>query len=368
MTYLEIFHHLHEHPELSFEEFETTQFIKDILEKEEIEILNLPLKTGLVAKIKGGQDGKTTALRVDIDALPIEENTSLPYKSKVFGKMHACGHDIHTTIGIETARILNQRKNEIRGEVLIIFQPSEENGKGALEILKTGVFENIAAIFSLHSSPVLEVGEIGIKEKAITSAVDLFKIRVKGRGCHGAQPQDGIDPIVAAAGIVLSLQTIVSRNINPFNPAVLSVTHIEGGSNWNVIPDEVLLEGTFRTTDKESRKLIGQRLKKIAESTAEGYGVQADVELIEGPPSTNNDDSLADLCRKTCEDLGLKPVYTETSTVGEDFAYYQEKCKGIMVWLGVGKTFPLHNPKFEANPKAIEIGATLFSTLLLEQN
>ncbi|MBQ8013787.1 MAG: amidohydrolase [Treponema sp.] len=365
MTCTEIFEHLHQNPELSLEEFETTAFIKKILTEEGIEILDLPLKTGLVACIKGTKPGKKIAFRADIDALPLEEKTNLPYKSKNPGKMHACGHDIHISVGLETARLLNQKKSELSGQVLFVFQPSEENGKGALEILKTGVLDGIDAIFSLHSSPLLEVGQVGIKEGAITAAVDLFKIIIKGKGSHGAEPQKGRDPIAASAAVISSLQTIVSRNVNPNDQALVSVTHIQGGSNWNIIPEEVLLEGTIRTTNPEIRAFVSRRLTEIARNTAAAFEEEASVEIENAPPCTNNDKELADFAWKTAESLGLKPVRPEITMVGEDFAFYQEKFRGIMVWLGVGKTKPLHNPEFTANPKSIELGAKYFSEMLI---
>ena len=368
MTYTEIFEHLHQNPELSFEEFETTAFIKKILIQEGIEILDLPLKTGLVAHIKGSKPGKKIAFRADIDALPLEEKTNLPYKSKNPGKMHACGHDIHISVGLETAKILNQKKAELCGEVLFVFQPSEENGKGALEVLKTHVLDGIDAIFSLHSSPLLEVGQVGIKEGAITAAVDLFKIKIHGTGSHGAEPHTGRDPIAASAAVISSLQTIVSRNVNPNDQALVSVTHIEGGSNWNIIPEEVLLEGTIRTTNPATRTFVSKRLQEIAQNTALAYEEEAMVEIENAPPCTNNDKELAQYAWKTAESLGLKPVRPEIIMVGEDFAFYQEKFKGIMVWLGVGKTKPLHNPEFAANPKAIETGALYFSEIIYNYN
>ena len=371
MTYTEIFEHLHQNPELSLEEFETTAFIKKILTEEGIEILDLPLKTGLVARIKGtapqkgNKPGAKIAFRVDIDALPIEEKTNLPYKSKNPGKMHACGHDIHMTVGIETAKILNQKKAALCGEVLFVFQPSEENGKGALEVLKTHVLDGIDAIFALHSSPLLEVGQVGIKEGAITAAVDLFKIKIHGRGSHGAEPHKGRDPIVASAALINSIQTIVSRNVSPTDQALVSVTHIQGGSNWNIIPEEVLLEGTIRTTKPETRSFVSKRLTEIAENTAKAYEEEAEIEIENAPSCTNNDKALAEYAWETAEVLGLKPVRPEITMISEDFAYYQEKFRGIMVWLGIGKTKPLHNPEFSANPKAIEVGARYFSEIIL---
>jgi len=365
MNCIEIFEHLHQNPELQFEEFETTAFIKKILTEAGIEILDLPLKTGLVARITGVKPGKKIAFRADIDALPLEEKTNLPYKSKNPGKMHACGHDIHISVGLETARLLNQKKSELCGQVLFVFQPSEENGKGALEVLKTGILDGIEAIFSLHSSPLLEVGQLGIKEGAITAAVDLFKITVKGKGSHGAEPQNGRDPIAASAAVISALQTIVSRNLNPTDQALVSVTHIQGGSNWNIIPEEVLLEGTIRTTNPETRAFVSRRLTEIARNTAAAFEEEASVEIENAPPCTNNDKELAAYAWKTAESLGLKPVRPEITMVGEDFAFYQEKFRGIMVWLGVGKTKPLHNPGFTANPKSIELGAKYFSEMLI---
>ena len=364
MTYTEIFEHLHSYPELQFEEVETTAFIKKVLVEEGIEILDLPLKTGLVARIKGDKPGRKIAFRADIDALPLEEKTNLPYKSKNPGVMHACGHDIHITVGIETAKRLNKIRDGLSGEILFVFQPSEENGKGALEILKTGVLDGIDAIFSLHSSPLLEVGELGIKEGAITAAVDLFKIRMKGAGCHGAEPQNGRDPIVASAALINSIQTIVSRNLNPVSPGLVSITHIEGGSNWNIIPEEVILQGTIRTVEKSERSFVSQRIREIAEYTAKAYGESAEVEIENAPPCTDNDKELSEYAWKIAEKLGLKAFRPQITMVGEDFAYYQEKFKGIMVWLGVGKTKSLHNPEFSANPKAIEVGTQYFAELL----
>ncbi len=364
MTCIEIFEHLHQHPELSLEEFETTAFIRKIISQEGIEILDLPLKTGLIARITGSKPGKKIAFRADIDALPLEEKTNLPYKSINPGKMHACGHDIHIAVGLETARLLNQKKSELSGEVLFVFQPSEENGKGALEVLKSGVLNGIDAILSLHSSPLLDLGQLGIREGAITAAVDLFKINIRGKGSHGAEPQNGRDPIAASAAVISALQTIVSRNVAPNDQALVSVTRIQGGSNWNIIPEEVLLEGTIRTTSPQTRSFVSHRLTEIACSTAAAFEEEALVQIEKAPPCTNNDKNLAELAWKTALSCGLEPVRPQASMIGEDFAYYQEKFPGLMVWLGVGKTKPLHNPEFRADPKAIEVGARYILQLI----
>ncbi|MBQ6781386.1 MAG: amidohydrolase [Treponema sp.] len=364
---IEIFKHLHENPELSFQEFKTTDYIKEVLSAEEIEILPLPLKTGLVARVRGEKAGKKIAFRADIDALPIEEKNALPYRSKHTGIMHACGHDIHTTVAIETARILQHNRNKLRGEVLFVFQPAEEAGNGAFEILNTHVLEGTDAIFSLHTSPVLEVGEIGIKEGAITAAVDILSIKITGRGAHGAQPQDGRDPIVASAAIITALQSIVARNISPFRQAVVSITRITGGSSWNIIPSDVLLEGTVRTTDNALRDFIAKRIHHIVEQTACAYDETAQVSITKGPPATNNDKTLADYAWQMAQKLNFKPVRPEVTMVGEDFAHYQSMYKGIMVWLGVGKTHALHSPEFQADPEAIAVGTQYFSELLMNK-
>ena len=363
----EIFKYLHSHPELSYREENTTAYIKDIMLKEGIKVLDMPFKTGLVVEINGDSvrdSSITVAMRADIDALPVEEQTGLTYMSQNKGVMHACGHDIHTSVAIETARLLNHNRERLAGNVRILFQPAEESGFGVKEVLEADALGDAKAVFSLHSSPLLLAGELGIKAGAITSSVDIFRIKINGMGTHAAMPQNGIDPIVAASAIVTSIQSIVSRSISPYDKAVVSVTHIEGGKSWNVIPDTVFLEGTVRTMGNEVRDKVVKRMYEVVESTAAAYGVKADIEWRQGPPATNNDPGLAEYAWDEAMKSGLKPVDGYETMVGEDFAFIQEKYRGLMIWVGTGKGAHLHNPEFKADYGVIRPTAEYFTALI----
>ena len=314
----EWFEWFHRHPELSYEEYETTDKIREVLTEAGVEILPCALETGLVAIVRGAKEGPVQALRCDIDALPIREETNLPYASEYEGKMHACGHDFHITAGIGCAVLLNERKDELAGTVKIIFQPGEESSLGALKVLETDVMEDVERIWGLHADPTNEAGTLGIREGYVTAAVDRFVITVKGVGCHGAHPDDGVDPIPAAAGIIQALQTIVTRNINAFHPALISVTRLTAGNTWNVIPEEAVLEGTVRTMSLEDRILFERRLREIAKGTAAAYGASAEAEWIAGPPATYNDGSMAEESIQKPRKLGLTVVPEETSMRADD--------------------------------------------------
>ena len=266
---IEIFEKLHKNPELSYKEYETSKTLKGILKEYGIEILNLNLDSGLVAVIRGEHPGPVIAIRSDIDALPIQENTGLPYQSLVSGIMHACGHDFHMTSVLGAARLLNERRNEIHGTIKIIFQPAEEAPGGAQLIIDTGVLEDVKVYFGIHATPSLPVGTVGIGEGAVMAAVDKFSITVKGRGSHAAHPNEGIDPIVVSSAIVMAVQSIVSRNMDPFSQGVVSITHLEAGNTWNVIPEQAYMEGTVRTMKPEDRVLFQNRLKALAINVAE---------------------------------------------------------------------------------------------------
>ena len=246
------FEELHMHPELSYEEYETTERIKRELAAAGIEILQIPLKTGVTAIVRGAKPGKTYGLRCDIDALPIAEETDLPYKSKTPGKMHACGHDFHTAAVFGAALLLQERKEELQGTVKILFQPAEESSHGAETVLETGVFSDVTAIFGLHTAAYLPVGTLGIRAGSVMAAVDRFELNITGTGCHGGHPDEGVDTILVAASVIQAFQSIVGRNLNPFHTGVVSVTRINGGNTWNVIPDKVELEGTVRSMEKDA--------------------------------------------------------------------------------------------------------------------
>ena len=239
---IEWFEWFHKNPELSYEEYNTTAKIREILTQAGLEILPFELETGLVAVIRGKGPGLVSALRCEIDALPIVEETELSYASCHEGKMHACGHDFHITAGLGCALLLNERKEELAGTVKIIFQPAEESSLGALKILETPVMEDVEEIWGIHADPTNEAGVLGIREGSVSAAVDRFVVTVKGNSCHGAHPDDGVDPIPVAAAIVQAFQTIVTRNINAFHPGLISVTRMEAGNTWNVIPESAQLE------------------------------------------------------------------------------------------------------------------------------
>lgn len=361
----EAFCWFHENPELAYEEVRTTEKIREILTAHGIEILPYNLKTGLVAVIRGEKDGAAQALRCDIDALPIVEETELPYRSKEAGKMHACGHDMHITAGIGCAVLLQENRDRLRGTVRIIFQPAEETSLGALKILETDVMDDVERIWGFHADPTNEAGTVAIQEGYVTAAVDRFVITVKGMGCHGAHPDNGIDPIPVAAAIIQALQSIVSRNVNAFHPSLLSVTRVSAGATWNVIPAEAVMEGTVRTMEREDRVLYEKRLQEIAERTAQAYGAEAEVEWIAGPPAVYNDKEMADLCAKLAEEMGLPVAVEESSLGGDDFAFYEEKIPGCYVKLGTGIGYPIHHPAFKVEPEMLLPAAEFLSGLLL---
>ncbi len=359
------FEWFHKNPELSYEEFYTTAKIREILTEAGVEILPCPLETGLAAVVRGEHPGPVQALRCDIDALPIEEETELPYRSMKKGKMHACGHDFHTVCGIGCAILLKERKAELAGEVRIIFQPAEESSLGALKVLEAGAAEDVDRIWGIHADPTNEAGALGIREGYVTAAVDRFLINVMGKGCHGAHPDDGTDPIPAAAAMVQALQTIVTRNINAFHPALISVTKMEAGNTWNVIPETALLEGTVRTMDREDRVLFRRRMEDISECTAEAYGCRAKVDWIPGPPAVYNNRRMAEEGIRIAEKCGRPVVLEEYSLGGDDFAFYEEKIPGCYLKIGTGKGPLIHQPGFQVDERVIWPSVNYLSELLL---
>ena len=360
------FEELHMHPELSYEEYETTERIKRELAAAGIEILQIPLKTGVAAIVRGAKPGKTYGLRCDIDALPIAEETDLPYKSKTPGKMHACGHDFHTAAVFGAALLLQERKEELQGNVKILFQPAEESSHGAETVLETGVFSDVTAIFGLHTAAYLPVGTLGIREGSVMAAVDRFELNITGTGCHGGHPDEGVDTILVAASVIQAFQSIVGRNLNPFHTGVVSVTRINGGNTWNVIPDKVELEGTVRSMEKDDRIFIERRMCEIAEHTAAAYGANAELLWYPGPPATVNEKAWSAFAQKVAEESGFEVVPQRNSTGGEDFAFYLEKIPGCFINVGTGVGYPNHHPKFYADEAALTPAAEYLEKLLVE--
>jgi N-acetylcysteine deacetylase len=345
--------HLHQYPELSLEEFETTKSIQKWLEEAGIGIRKTGLKTGVFADIKGDKPGPTVAIRADIDALPIEEQTGLPYASKVKGVMHACGHDFHTAAAIGAAYLLKEVQSQLSGTVRLIFQPAEESGGGAVHVIKDGQLDGVEAVIGLHNKPDLPVGTIGIKEGPLMAAVDRFHIVLHGKGSHAAIPQSGKDPIAASAQLITALQTIVSRNVSPLQNAVVSVTKITGGSTWNVLPSDVTLEGTIRTFDSAIREEVKEKFYLIVNHISAAFSQEATIGWFPGPPSLHNHPAVTEIARRSAEHQSLHVINPEPSMGGEDFAYYLQHIPGFFAFFGTSGNEDWHHPAFTVDETAI---------------
>lgn len=326
----EIRHYLHQHPEILENEFETTAFIKKHLKDLGIEPLDYPLKTGVIAEIGSGQP--IIALRADIDALPIVEKTGLAYASEN-GAMHACGHDFHQTSLLGAAQILKEREAEIKGTVRLIFQPAEENFQGAYQVIEAGGIEGVSAIIGYHNNPHLKPGQIGLRSGAIMAGVEQFEVTVAGISAHAARPDLGVDTVLAITTMIHNLQQIVSRTVSPFDSAVLSVTHIDVGTTWNVLPAKGFFEGTIRTFDPKIRLAVINKFTKIVETTAEQFGAQVSIQWGNSPKVTYNDATLTPLIFENSKTFA-QVIETLPSTGGEDFAAYQEKIPGVFAFVG----------------------------------
>lgn len=368
-------HQLHANPELSYEEYETSAFIQQQLNAWKIPF-EVKATTGVVGLIKGrNPDSAIVALRADMDALPIQEENDVPYKSKKPGVMHACGHDVHTTCLLGAAKILNELKDEWEGTVKLIFQPGEEkNPGGASLLIAEGVLDNPAPqkIFALHVHPGLEVGKFSFRGGMVMASADEIYITIRSKGGHAAAPQFTADTILIGSQIVTGLQQIVSRNNNPFNPSVLSITSFQGGNTTNVIPSEVKLMGTFRAMNEEWRFRAHELIKKQVVEMAEAMGAVAEIRIDVGYPFVLNDEALTAAARKQAEIYaGVANVEeTELRMGAEDFAYYSHKIPGCFFRLGAGNkakhiTSGVHTPTFNIDEKAIENGMGMMAWLAI---
>lgn len=370
-SYRSVRHHLHANPELSYKEFNTSKFIQDHLQS-----LGIPFKvmaeTGVVALIEGKKSNRVIALRADIDALPIQEANNVAYASKVPGVMHACGHDVHTTILLGAARILNETKAHWEGTVKLIFQPGEEKNPGGASILiKEGVLENPAptAIIGLHVHPILETGKLSFKSgKAMASADEIY-ITVKGKGGHAATPHLTADTVLAASELVVALQKVVSRDKDPLSPSVLSICAINGGFTTNVIPSEVKLMGTFRAMDETWRFNAHKRMQEVADGIATSSGAEIDFKIDVGYPTVYNDPVITEKARSiAASTMGISNIEEGELRMGaEDFGYYSQKIAGCFFRLGTGNkqkniTSGVHTPTFDIDEDAIEIGMRMMAT------
>lgn len=361
---IEIRRHIHSHPELSGQEYQTAAFVAGVLSSSGIPVREGVGKTGVVGEVQGtGSDRRLLAIRTDMDALPIYERTALEYASKASGIMHACGHDVHTTVGLGTAMVLSQLA-ELPGNVRFLFQPAEETAQGASWMVHDGVMENVSAILSVHVFPSIPAGKVGIRYGALTAAADELEIIIIGESGHGARPHEAVDAIWIAAQVITTLQQAISRTQNPLRPVVLSIGQIVGGRAPNVIADKVKLLGTLRSLHPESRAELPTWIDKIIANICHTYGARYEFNYRPGVPGVTNDLALSQLLQTAAEEAwgsDRVQVLTEPSLGAEDFSLYLEHAPGSMFRLGVGYkdrlvNYPLHHPQFEVDESAIITG------------
>jgi amidohydrolase len=369
--------HIHANPELSFKEFETSAFIKKHLEEWGIPYTEMA-NTGVVGLIEGGiPSDKIVALRADMDALPIIEANDKPYVSKNVGVMHACGHDVHSSSLLGTAYILNSMKADFAGKIKLIFQPGEEVLPGGASIMiKEGVLENPKpqAIIGQHVMPLIDAGKVGFRSGIYMASTDELYVTVHGKGGHGAQPHQNIDPVLIAAHIVVALQQIVSRNADPRLPSVLSFGKVQANGATNIIPNEVKMEGTFRTLNEDWRKEAKKLMKKMVEGIAESMGGSCDFNIMDGYPYLINEEKLSDNARLYAEDyLGKENVLDlDIWMAAEDFAYYSQVTDACFYRLGTGNkekgtSYSVHTPNFDIDEDALKLSTGLMAYIALKQ-
>ncbi|MDZ7961527.1 MAG: M20 family metallopeptidase [Aulosira sp. DedQUE10] len=362
---IEIRRHIHSHPELSGQEYQTSAFVAGVLSSSGLHVQEGVGKTGVIGELQGnGSDERLLAIRTDMDALPIQERTGLEYASRAEGVMHACGHDVHTTVGLGTAMVLSQVAEELGGQVRFLFQPAEEIAQGASWMVQDGAMEKVSAIFGVHVFPSIPAGSIGVRYGALTAAADDLEIIIIGESGHGARPHEAIDAIWIAAQVVTSLQQAISRTQNPLRPVVLSIGQITGGRAPNIIADKVRLLGTVRSLHPETRANLPNWIEKIVANVCNSYGAKYQVNYHQGVPSVQNNYGLTQLLQSAAEEAWSSDrvqVLPESSLGAEDFSVYLEHAPGSMFRLGVGYrdriiNHPLHHPEFEVDESAIITG------------
>lgn len=367
----------HSNPELSRQEHRTTARIKEILVSLGITLQSLKIPTGAVGLVTGKTQGKTLGIRADIDALPMQELNDVSYRSKTDGIMHSCGHDAHTTVllGVAHKLVESGLTDRMKGQVKLVFQPAEEVASGARDMIAAGAMKNpdIDWMLALHTWPYLEAGHIGLYKGVSHAAADLFELKIVGRGAHGCTPHAAIDPIVAGAQFVSSLQTLVSRNVPPTDTAVVSLGKFQAGGPPNVIPNEALLNGTVRTFTEKTRELIIKRMQELAKSLETAFGVESSFDFQTGVHACHNDPEVSELLyRAAVKVVGKKNVHwLEPQTGGEDFALFSQLVPGSLFRLGCanqakGITYPGHSPYFDIDEAALPIGVDVFCAAIAE--
>jgi len=359
----------HQHPELGLEEHRTAARVSELLSGLAIEHRSGVAQTGVLGWIEGAAPGPTVALRGDMDALPLQDAKQVPYRSQVPGKMHACGHDVHTTILLGAARLLAAHRDELRGTVKLFFQPAEETVGGARMMIEEGVLENprVDAVFGLHVDPALTVGEVGVRYGQRNASSDDILITIHGRSAHGAYPATGVDAVVVAAHVVAALQSIVSRNLDARRSAVLTIGTIQGGTQGNIVASRVEMVGTVRTLEPEIRELVLRRAREIAEGVAAGFGAHAEVVIRPSYDPLINHDPMVDVVRHNAVRLlgeDKVQIVPRPSLGVEDFAFYVSHVPGAFYALGVRDPasdviHPVHNELFDVDESSIAIGVTL---------
>ena len=369
---------LHEHPELAFEEVRTSGIVAGRLRALGLEVQTGIAKTGVVGTLKGGKarsDAKTLAIRADMDALPIHELNEIDYRSTVDGKMHACGHDGHTSVLLAVADLLSKRREDLTGNVKFVFQPAEEVIGGAEPMVKEGAMEGVDNIIGLHIFSNYPMGRVGVRSGPTFASADKFVLKVHGKGGHAAMPEGAVDPIIVAAHITTALQTLISRETSPFSPAVITIARIEAGSAFNIIPEVAEMQGSLRAYSAEHRERMMRRITEMAQGIASAMNASCEVDIFDGCPACVNDPAMTEVVRRAAESaVGAQAVDTgaEVMTAGsDDMAYFLQAVPGCYFIVGAhnpdkGALYPHHHPRFNVDEDSLPIAAEVLTRTALD--
>lgn len=365
----------HQYPEVSTKEYNTSKAIKEELDKIGVSWRPCGLETGILVTIQGAKPGKTILLRADMDALTVQETTGAPYASKNEGIMHACGHDCHIAMLLTAVRILDDMKDELCGTVKLAFQPAEEVAMGAKSMIEQGALEGVDACFAIHVWTDVKSGMVSLEAGPRMASADEFHITIKGKGCHGAQPEQGVDAVVVTAAMINNLQAIVSREISPADPAVVTVGSIQAGTRWNVVAENSYMTGTTRCFSNEVWSTFKDRMERIVKSTAETYRAEAELEYLRIVPPTVNDPEVVAVAQKSAKTILGEDCLADlpATTGGEDFSYFMQKVPGAVAMLGTGSeacgaTWPNHSGNFCVDEAQLVKGAMLYAQVAMDFN